>query len=118
MGKNGLGIGKSVPGCQTNASKSQQVSEEMELPVGYSRYVLPSCLPLILTHVEELQKTGQKSHIRDPKYTLPMCTAIQIALVDLLETWNITPAFVVGHGSGEIAAAYVFSYMARRITDM
>lgn len=38
-----------------------------------------------------------------------MCTALQLALVDLLESWGITPAVVVGNGSGEIAAAYVAS---------
>ncbi|KAL9110642.1 MAG: hypothetical protein Q9227_004819 [Pyrenula ochraceoflavens] len=36
----------------------------------------------------------------------PLCTAIQLALVDLLSSWSIHPAAVVGHSSGEIAAAY------------
>ena len=35
-----------------------------------------------------------------------MCTALQIALVDLLASWGILPVAVVGHSSGEIAAAY------------
>ena len=35
-----------------------------------------------------------------------MCTALQLALVDLLYSWNITPQAVAGHSSGEIAAAY------------
>ena len=35
-----------------------------------------------------------------------MCTALQIALVDLLSSWGIYPDSVTGHSSGEIAAAY------------
>ncbi|OJZ90228.1 hypothetical protein ASPFODRAFT_56562 [Aspergillus luchuensis CBS 106.47] len=40
------------------------------------------------------------------EFVQPLCTALQIALVDLLAAWNIKPATVVGHSSGEIAAAY------------
>lgn len=36
----------------------------------------------------------------------PVCTAIQIALVDLVRSWGISAHAVVGHSSGEIAAAY------------
>lgn len=36
----------------------------------------------------------------------PSCTAVQMALVNLLDSWNIKPIGVVGHSSGEIAAAY------------
>ena len=36
----------------------------------------------------------------------PICTALQIAIVKLLRSWSIKPAAVVGHSSGEIAAAY------------
>lgn len=44
--------------------------------------------------------------IAEPSVAQPLCTAIQIALVDLFAQWNIEPAVSVGHSSGEIAAAY------------
>jgi acyl transferase domain-containing protein len=42
----------------------------------------------------------------DAALTQPLCTALQIAIVNLLRTWGIKPEAVVGHSSGEIAAAY------------
>ena len=42
----------------------------------------------------------------DVTVTVTLCTAIQIAIVDLLDSWGIRPRAVVGHSSGEAAAAY------------
>ncbi|KAF6820847.1 PKSN polyketide synthase for alternapyrone biosynthesis protein [Colletotrichum plurivorum] len=41
-----------------------------------------------------------------PEYCQPICTVLQVALVDLLAHWGLTPRGTVGHSSGEIAAAY------------
>jgi acyl transferase domain-containing protein/SAM-dependent methyltransferase len=54
----------------------------------------------------ELKKAGKKSRISVAEFSQPLCTAVQIALVDTLNTVGITPQAVVGHSSGEIAAAY------------
>ena len=48
-----------------------------------------------------------------PSYSQPICTALQIAIVDLLESWNITPSAIVGHSSGEIAGAYCLGALSK-----
>lgn len=47
-----------------------------------------------------------QARIDRPEISQPLCTALQIALVELLGTFNIFPDVTVGHSSGEIAAAY------------
>ncbi len=47
--------------------------------------------------------TSQINHVTRSQ---PVCTAIQVALIDLLSKWGVTPKAVIGHSSGEIAAAY------------
>ncbi|KAL8694265.1 MAG: hypothetical protein Q9218_001033 [Villophora microphyllina] len=56
--------------------------------------------------MDELLKDSESSMINRPLLSQPVTTAVQIALVNLLSTWKIHPAAVVGHSSGEIAAAY------------
>nr|ALQ32756.1 putative polyketide synthase [Fusarium aywerte] len=47
-----------------------------------------------------------QENINKPEYSQPLSTAIQIALMELLASFGITPNVVIGHSSGEIAAAY------------
>ena len=47
-----------------------------------------------------------ESRINEVTRSQPICTAVQVALVDLLRNWGVSPTAVVGHSSGEIAAAY------------
>jgi len=62
----------------------------------------------------ELLKDKAESRINEPAFSQPICTALQVALVDLLKTFGITPAAVVGHSSGEIAAAYATGALSCR----
>ena len=40
------------------------------------------------------------------EFSQPICTAIQIGLVNVFTRYGVRPEAVVGHSSGEIAAAY------------
>lgn len=53
------------------------------------------------------------SRVNEPQVSQPACTAVQVALVDLLADWGVKPALVVGHSSGEIAAAYAKGAISR-----
>lgn len=55
---------------------------------------------------EELLAAGSTSRLGEALLSQPLCTAVQIALVDLLRSSNVQFDAVVGHSSGEIAAAY------------
>ncbi|KAI1826997.1 hypothetical protein F4861DRAFT_551811 [Xylaria intraflava] len=55
---------------------------------------------------EELLKPTRGSRINTAEFSQPLCTALQIALVDTFASIGVRPAAVVGHSSGEIAAAY------------
>ncbi|KAI5776208.1 hypothetical protein EDC01DRAFT_763542, partial [Geopyxis carbonaria] len=68
---------------------------------------LGESIPLValLTDTED-------DRILQPQWSQPCCTAVQIALVDLLANWGVKPTKVVGHSSGEIAAAYAAGLMS------
>jgi acyl transferase domain-containing protein/NADPH:quinone reductase-like Zn-dependent oxidoreductase len=53
-----------------------------------------------------LQEPAELSCVNEAEFSQPLCTAIQVAIVNLLHFWNVVPKATVGHSSGEIAAAY------------
>ncbi|KAF2728283.1 reducing type I polyketide synthase [Polyplosphaeria fusca] len=62
---------------------------------------------------EELHKHEDVSKINDPEFSQPITTILQVALTDLLCSFNIYPKTVIGHSSGEIAAAYCKGALSR-----
>jgi acyl transferase domain-containing protein len=55
----------------------------------------------------ELLADREASRCHQASFSQPMCTAVQIALVDLLNSIGVSFSVVVGHSSGEIAAVSV-----------
>ena len=58
------------------------------------------------TLVDTILEAESTSDVSQPTLSQPICTAVQIGLVRLLATWDVLPSAVIGHSSGEIAAAY------------
>jgi acyl transferase domain-containing protein/acyl carrier protein len=53
---------------------------------------------------EELR--GSRPHLDDTEIAQPVLLALQASLVELWQSWGVVPDAVVGHSSGEVAAAY------------
>ncbi|KAK8175663.1 polyketide synthase [Phyllosticta citrichinensis] len=53
----------------------------------------------------ELTEVRSPQVLRQPEFSQPLVTALQLAISDILKTWNVEAQAVVGHSSGEIAAA-------------
>jgi len=56
--------------------------------------------------LEDILSGNSSADIHAANISQTACTALQVAIVDLFRTWNVTPRACVGHSSGEIAAAY------------
>lgn len=67
--------------------------------------VMDRCLTL-LVYLGELRKAEAKTRVHRAEFSQPLSTAVQIMVVNLLRSWGVNPVAVVGHSSGEIAAAY------------
>ena len=63
--------------------------------------------------VEELCQEKQCSRVDDSELGQPISTAIQIALVELFAELGVRPDIVLGHSSGEIAAAYAAGLLSQ-----
>jgi len=61
-----------------------------------------------------LAEPTDKNLLTPTERSQPICAAVQIAYVDALTAWKIKPSAVVGHSSGEVAAAYAAGILTRR----
>ncbi|MAD84617.1 MAG: hypothetical protein CL912_16785 [Deltaproteobacteria bacterium] len=68
----------------------------------------------LIPYSELLSAPRKSSRLAEAEISQPCCTAYQIALVDLLGHYGIKPNAVLGHSSGEIAAAYACGALTAR----
>lgn len=64
--------------------------------------------------IEELTKEASDSRLLKAELSQPLCTALQLAQVDMLSAAGIKLHAAVGHSSGEIAAAYAAGIITRK----
>lgn len=62
----------------------------------------------------ELLAGVERSRLDEATISQPLCTAVQIMVLDLLAEANVKLHTVVGHSSGEIAAAYAAGFLTAR----
>ncbi|KAI0191981.1 hybrid PKS-NRPS [Xylaria flabelliformis] len=60
----------------------------------------------------EVMADEDSSRVSEAQVGQPLCTAIQIALIDVLRSAGVSFGSVIGHSSGEIAAAYAAGFLS------
>lgn len=76
------------------------------------RSVIDTCDNLMTARLgwsllDELDSTEAMSRMSETQVAQPLLFAVQIALVEMLRSWGITPDAMIGHSVGEIAAAHI-----------
>ncbi|KPA36513.1 polyketide synthase, partial [Fusarium langsethiae] len=63
------------------------------------------------TLYNEMMREKEDSNVMNAAFSQPLCTAVQIILVQLLTASSVKFKAVVGHSSGEIACAYAAGFI-------
>jgi len=98
------GQGAQWAGMGLQLLQSSQAARECVLRLEASLAQLPDRPSWSL--MQEMSNTGKDSRLSEAEIAQPLCTAVQVMLVDLLYSVGVTLDVVVGHSSGEIGAAY------------
>ena len=71
-----------------------------------------SAIPPSWSLLKELTEARSPELLRQPEFSQPLVTALQLVITRVLKDWGISARYVVGHSSGEIAAACVAGYLS------
>lgn len=105
----GKGIIETFPVAKSLINRLDRVLQDLPKPPSWS--LLSKFLQLQRKQISniatgELTEPRAAEHLRLPEFSQPLVTALQLAILAVLETWGVLPEAVVGHSSGEIAAAF------------
>ncbi|PHH81251.1 hypothetical protein CDD82_1190 [Ophiocordyceps australis] len=108
------GQGAQYPGLAKELVEQSPIFEQVIQDLDGHLQTLPKELAPNWSLRQTLLDPQGKSQIHDVTRSQPICTAVQIALVDILGRWGIKPTATVGHSSGEIGAAYAAGLLTAR----
>ena len=63
--------------------------------------------------LKELVEPRSPELLRSPEFSQPLVTALQLVLMTILTDWGVAPQAVMGHSSGELAAACAAGYLSK-----
>ncbi|KAF7158736.1 hypothetical protein CNMCM5623_003900 [Aspergillus felis] len=97
----GVELIRTFPSFQRDIQVMDQILQQLQSPPAWGIQ-------------DQLEKPSGLSRIDTPEIAQTLSAAIQIALVNLLKDWGISPSAVVGHSSGEVIAAYAANAISLR----
>ncbi|KAM0544555.1 hypothetical protein ACHAPJ_011772 [Fusarium lateritium] len=106
------GQGAQWPSMGAKLIKTSGAAAEMLRKLQHSLDELPEDYRPKWTLKDELLKDKDSSRIGEGAISQPLCAAVQIVLITLLEAANVRFSSVIGHSSGEIVAAFAAGYLS------
>ncbi|KAH8899038.1 hypothetical protein GQ53DRAFT_836980 [Thozetella sp. PMI_491] len=106
------GQGAQWPGMGSQLLASSKAARHVIARLEFRLSRLPPADRPAWSLLEELQREGALSRLSEAEISQPLCTAVQILQVDLLRAAGVEFSAVVGHSSGEIAAAYAAGFIS------
>ena len=100
------GQGAQWPGMGRELLRTSSVAREIVHRLQDSLAQLPDPPSWSLADEMQADAAATSSRLAEASVAQPLCTAVQVILVDLLQLAGVTFTAVVGHSSGEIGAAY------------
>lgn len=111
QGAQWVGMGRELLSEYPSGLKNVRILDKalQSLPDPPSWSIETELLAINVDDQDEVAMKKRATRLATAEFAQPLCTAVQIIIVNLLKSWGVDPDAVVGHSSGEIAAAYAAS---------